>query len=187
MSGRPVRRLAALLATTLLATTLLGACAALRGNPPNAPVDGEWNTTLTQARQEALAMRFGIADHLLSDFSTRHPGALEALDANYYRALFKLDPANATGSVRDAEALLDAYLAVSGPLPMRADATSLRRIATALERTSTVASSASSAPAASSTPDSKARDEEVQRLRDELAKANAELERIKRRLAQPKP
>ena len=33
--------------------------------------------------------------------------------------------------------------------------------------------------------DDRARDEEIQRLKDELAKANAELERIKRRLAKP--
>jgi hypothetical protein len=40
-------------------------------------------------------------------------------------------------------------------------------------------------------PDGKARDEEmvkeIQRLKDELAKANDELERIKKRLATPKP
>jgi len=36
-------------------------------------------------------------------------------------------------------------------------------------------------------PDDKAKDEELQRVKDELAKANAELERIKRRLTQPKP
>ena len=40
-------------------------------------------------------------------------------------------------------------------------------------------------------PDVKARDEdmvkEIQRLKDELAKANDELERIKKRLASPKP
>ena len=35
--------------------------------------------------------------------------------------------------------------------------------------------------------DDKAQSEEIARLKDELAKANAELERIKRRLAQPKP
>ena len=33
----------------------------------------------------------------------------------------------------------------------------------------------------------KARDEEMQRLRDELARTQAELDRIKRRLGPPKP
>ena len=173
----------------ILATMLVAGCATLRGGPANAPVDGEWSATLAQARQEALDTRFGVADHLLSDFATRHAGTMEALDAGYYRALFKLDPANATGTVRDAEALLDAYLAVAGPLPMRAEATTLRHIATALERSSTVATSSPTATGSSapSTAADKTRDEELQRLRDELAKANAELERIKRRLAQPKP
>jgi hypothetical protein len=167
-----------------VAMVLLTDCAALRGGPANAPVDGEWSSTLTQARQEVLAMRFGVADHLLSDFADRHAGTMEALDASYYRALFKLDPANATGTVRDAEALLDTYLAVSGPLPMRADATTLRRIATTLEHGNAIATSS---PGGTASPSAPARDEETQRLRDELAKANAELERIKRRLAQPKP
>jgi hypothetical protein len=171
----------------LLATMLAAGCATLRGGPANAPVDGEWSATLAQARQEALDTRFGVADHLLSDFATRHAGTMEALDAGYYRALFKLDPANATGTVRDAEALLDAYLAVAGPLPMRADATTLRHIATTLERSSTVATSSATAGGSSAAAPTPARDEELQRLRDDLAKANAELERIKRRLAQPKP
>ena len=133
-------------------------------------------------------MRFGVADHLLSDFASRHTASMEALDANFYRALFKLDPSNATGTVREAEVLLDAYLAVSGPLPLRADATSLRRAATALERApASVATSTSSTAPSSASASDKAKDEELQRLRDELAKANAELDRIKRRLAQPKP
>lgn len=177
-----MRRVRLSAAAAIVATAFLGACAVLRPSTSPVPVEGEWNGVLAQARQETLAMRFGIADHLLSDFATRHPGTLEALEANYHRALFKLDPANPTGSVREAEALLDAYLAVSGPLPLRADVTSLRRIATALERGGAVASSPPAA-GASAAP----RDEELQRLRDELAKANAELERIKRRLAQPKP
>jgi hypothetical protein len=36
-------------------------------------------------------------------------------------------------------------------------------------------------------PEDKARDEEITRLRDELSKANAELARIRRRLARPRP
>ena len=42
-------------------------------------------------------------------------------------------------------------------------------------------------PKAESRADEKARDEEITRLKEELSKANAELERIKRRLAQPNP
>jgi hypothetical protein len=42
-------------------------------------------------------------------------------------------------------------------------------------------------PSPAPRPDTGAKDEEIARLREELSKANAELERIRRRLATPKP
>jgi hypothetical protein len=46
-------------------------------------------------------------------------------------------------------------------------------------------SGGSGSAAAPSHADERSHDEEVQRLKEELAKANAELDRIKRRLAAP--
>lgn len=188
------------LMAVLLAASLLGGCQMLRRDPAPVPVQTEWSRALTQARREALAMRFGIADRVLAEFALRYPNAPEAYEAALERALFKIDPANQTGTPREASDLLDFYLAGPQALPQRAEAATLRRVATVLDRSSAsaiaaaapLAPSAAPAPSAPSTAGERARDEEVQRLRDgqkslkeELAKANAELERIKRRLAQP--
>jgi small-conductance mechanosensitive channel len=56
------------------------------------------------------------------------------------------------------------------------------------QQQATVASATTSgttSAAAPTPPDVKAKDAEIQRLKDELAKANDELERIKRRLTAP--
>ena len=157
-----------------------------------APMEGRLTATLQQADQEALASRFGVADRLLTDFADKHPGTAESVETGFWRALFKLDPANQTTGLRDAIALLDAYLGNPTVISHRSAATSLRRVAVALDRPPTM-SAAPAAPSRApsgkveSKPDDKSNAEEVQRLKDELAKANAELERIKRRLAQPNP
>jgi hypothetical protein len=146
----------------------------------------EWATALAQADREVLASRFGVADRVLADFADRHPNTSESYDALLWRALYKLDPTNATATPRDAEALLDNYLSASLAVPHRGAAITLRRIAVALDKPAPapVASTTNAAPTPAT---DKSRDEEVARLRDELAKANAELERIKRRVATPKP
>lgn len=173
-----------------------GGCAQLRAaNASPSPVDeGALTATLQQAEREALASRFAVADRLLADFASAHPNTAAAVETGFWRALFKLDAANQSASPRDAIAMLDSYLAISAPVSHRGAASALRRVAIALDRPATVVVSASGATAGGRTdakadarPDDKAREEEVQRLKDELAKANAELERIKRRLAQPNP
>jgi hypothetical protein len=162
-----------------LATLLLLACLPLRSTTDPDPRT-EWAAAQAQAASEVLAGRYGIADKVLADFAVRFPSTPEAIETSYWRALYKLDPANQTASPRDAAALFDAYLAVSAPTVHRADASALRRVASVLDRASSGTASTPAPPSATSA-------EEVQRLRDELAKANAELERIRRRLAQPKP
>ena len=177
---------------------LVGGCGYLRtaNATPAAPMEGQLTSTLQQAEREASAARFGVADRLLSEFADTHATAAEAVETAYWRAVFKLDPSNQTASPRDAIALLDAYLSTGAPVAHPASAMSLRRSALALTRAATVASAppaAAAPPAVSadprpdSKPSDKARDDEVQRLKEELAKANAELERIKKRLSQPNP
>jgi hypothetical protein len=143
----------------------------------------EWSTWLTQASQEAAAGHYAVADKLLADYTVRFPATSDAAEAMYWRALYKLDPSNASPAPRDAAVLLDGYLA-SGAAPHRAEAQTLRRLATALDAR-TAAAPAPAPKVEVVKVEDKARDEEIQRLKDELAKANAELDRIKRRLAQP--
>jgi hypothetical protein len=153
--------------------------------PSPGPVEGA--TTIAQSAQEASAGRFGVADKLLADYSARYPATSEAADATYWRAIFKLDPANPTASPREAVLLLDSYLATNNGTH-KAEAQTLRRVASALESRAVVAANSSVTPKTEPPkPEDKAKDEELQRVKDELAKANAELDRIKRRLAQPKP
>ncbi len=165
---------------------LLAACTVRRVEPPT-PAMSEWTSTFPQVTQEAQASRWAAADRLLTDFAARHPGTAEAAETLYWRAVFRLDSANPTSSPHDAAALFESYLASPAGGAHRAEATALRHLANSVEtRLATANTSAApvqSQPAAAD----KAKDEEMQRLRDELAKANAELERIRRRLAQPKP
>ncbi|HKO16345.1 MAG TPA: hypothetical protein VJU87_08900 [Gemmatimonadaceae bacterium] len=161
----------------------------------------DWPAVLANAQASAGARRFDAADATLADFAMRYPGTAEAQETNYWRALFRIDPLNPSASLPGAMALLNAYLAGDAALPHRSEAEMLRRLdaqADALTRAiATVASGATGVPGATTTTastgnagaeraaDLKSRDAEIQRLKDELAKANDELDRIKRRLATP--
>jgi hypothetical protein len=171
-------------------------------------IDRDWDNTLLLARVRASEGKFGTADSMMSRFATQYPGTHEALETAYWRALFDLDPANHGASFASAMALLDAYLSERGPREHGAEAATLRRIAGHMDELNKLAATAlaeardSSATARVTAPDSRAdprppiagdvslptpADAEIKRLKDELAKANAELERIRRRLAQPPP
>lgn len=178
----------------LAAFLLTTGCAQLRAaNATPAPMEGRLGASLQQAEREAASSRFGVADRVLADFALAHPNTPEAIETAYWRALFMLDPGNQTASRRDAIEMLDSYLNTPVIVMHRGSATTLRRIAVALDRPAPVAVAPAAAPAPRAEPkadtkaDDKSRDEEVQRLKEELAKANAELERIKKRVAQPNP
>ena len=174
-------------AISLAGMLIVSACSPARSHvvePAPAP-HSEWNAWLLQASQEAAGGNFSVADRLLTDYSTRYPATPEAAESMYWRALFKLDPSNPAGAPKDALVLLDGYLA-SGTTVHRAEAQTLRRVAISIDAARSVA--ASTPPKTEVVKvDDRAQTEELARLRDELARANAELERIKRRLAQPKP
>jgi hypothetical protein len=171
----------------LVLALVVSACMPAKPRPPEPATSphSEWTAWLVQASQEATAGNYSVADRLLTEYGTRYPATPEAADAMYWRALYKLDPSNSAATPKDAGVLLDGYLA-SGTTTHRSEAQTLRRVASALETAKT-----STAPGPTKTEivkvDDKSRDEELVRLRDELSRANAELERIKRRLTQPKP
>lgn len=158
-----------------------------------APTGVEFAETLLLAEAEVAAGRYGVADRMLADFAGRRANTPEAAETALWRALFRLDPANLTAAPQDALMLLDSYL--NGPVTVAhpSAATALRRVAVRLDRpaiTSTNAAGVSAVQAdvkPESKADEKSRDEEIHRLKEELGKANAELERIKRRLAPSNP
>jgi predicted RNase H-like nuclease (RuvC/YqgF family) len=162
----------------------------------------DWPSTLERAQYTAAQGRFDSADSILARFAAQYAGSREALETAYWRAVFKLDPLNRTESLAPAMALLDSYLGDTRARDHAIEATSLRRIATQLDAlntraTATVATApretreptSSVRPPAEQRPatDQSASDAEIKRLKDELAKANAELERIRRRLMRPPP
>jgi hypothetical protein len=183
---RALRTIAA--GAALGALSLAGGCAQLlsANATPIPRAEGQLTPTLRQADLDALAMRFAVADRLLSDFADTHVGTPEAVEAVFWRAVFKLDPANDTATRRDAVALLDSYLSTPTVVAHRGAAVGLRRAALA-DRPTIVAGTTPAAPGTASAARTDVSPEEVQRLRDELAKANAELERIRKRLSQPNP
>lgn len=124
----------------------------------------------------------------------RHgPTPNKPVEAEYAKAVAFLAP-DTTIHVDSAIALLDAYLAYTGYVQHRDEAAALRHLAGLAQRLGKVeealkearASSGGKAEAPAAKPDDETV-KEVQRLKDELAKANAELERIKKRLATPRP
>lgn len=154
----------------------------------------ELSKVLADARAAQDSGRYADADRLLADFAGRYPGSPEALETTYWRALVQLDPANQSASVPGGIAELDQYLAGGPKVAHYEEAGTLRRLAmevqaaTRLAATSlTTQTSQAHTAAQASSMDDKARDAEIQRLKDALAKANDELDRIKRRLTTPTP
>ena len=172
----------------VVAVVTLAACSSSPQHlAETSPAQSEGTSTILQAAQEIGAGRYGVADRILFDYAARYPASPEGRDVMYWRALYKLDPANPNAAPREALDLLDSYVAAPTGTH-KVEAQTLRRLATTMEARATAASGMAGPPKTDAPkPEDKARDEELQRVKDELAKANAELERIKRRLARPKP
>jgi hypothetical protein len=176
-----------------LGLLLLGCAPAVQMNQRHVSAAREWPTTVVSAQNAVAGGRYADAERMLANFARRYPGALEARETYYWRALFLLDPANhnqdASAAVRD----LDAYLADGSTAPHRAEAQTLRRIAIVLDSLDRSAELAASTTDTLSTPSPEmlARmhqlQTENQRLKAQLEKNTKELERIKKRLAAPKP
>jgi hypothetical protein len=129
-----------------------------------------------------------------SPFS-RGPRPNTEADTLYWKAIAAINPASADRSLDSAIVYLDRYLASPGPLRHNSEALVLRRLAqesmqlarveaALIVRTDTV-------EVRTRTEAPPKRDEaairEIQRLKEELAKANEELDRIRKRLATPPP
>ena len=151
---------------------------------PSPTAATEWPAVHAQAMTDARESRHPVAEKALTDFATRFPGSPEAAEVPYWRALLKLDPAN-PAALREAISLLESYLATTPSGAHRTEATTFRGLGLALEQRN--AALAAIPPAGAPRPEDKAREEDIQKLRDELAKANAELDRIRRRVSRPRP
>jgi TolA-binding protein len=177
-------------AALLLAAAASVGCAHVQRAPANT-IGDEWGFTLAEARVAADSGKYDAADNALSKFIATHNGTHEATEAIFWRGLFKVDPNNKNGSLSAGITSFDAYLASDSASWYTSEAKVLRRtaaLAQSLKLAATVAQQTTS-PTTPVTPDkdaTKSRDEEIASLREQLAKVNAELERIKKRLANPK-
>lgn len=177
----------------LLAALTLAGCSGLvhaSRTAPQPPATEAWVRASAVAAAQVGAGSYAAADRMLADFATQYAGTPQAVAATVRRALYKADPANESATAHDATALLDSTLAMPLDSAARADARSMRRLTMALEHAAAIAASSTASSGSTDSAradDTKASSDEVQRLRNELAKANAELERIKKRVAQPKP
>ena len=166
--------------------------AALAACTPPSPLSrirpsGQWALAFDGAQQAAIAGRYADADSILVQYIDAHPDTPEASDALFWRAMFALDPANRSSSITAAIAELDRYLDGPTTLPHWREAATLRRVAAQLETSTRLAAAAAQTQtsAARVVVDDHSKDDELNRLRTELAKANEELDRIKKRLAKP--
>lgn len=173
----------------------LAGCASTINHRSTMPLSArEWLATLSTAKSEAQTGHYDSADRTLTDYAQRYAGSAEAREATYWRAVFTLDPANTAGSPRAAEEQLDVYLADTATTLHRSEALTLRRLAAALDsldRRGQAAATTSDSARADDAQKAQQRQEdmqkEIQRLKDQLDKTTAELDRIKKRLADHTP
>ncbi len=201
---RRAERLVPLL-TIVVLSSCAGRKATLRPVPQRA-----WQVTLGYAQEAVQRGQYAQADSALVAFATAYPNTPEATESEFWTALFTLDPRNEHRSEGDALRALTAYSTGPGPHDRDIEADVLRRTAGTLltlrQETEVAASQADSARTEADSARTEAdsvrvahasRDrtrEEVQRLRDSLDKVvtalgetTQELDRIKKRLAAPKP
>jgi hypothetical protein len=151
--------------------------------PIPAPIPvSPWPAILSAAQRAAESGRFDEAERMLLDFSVHQAGTSEGAESDFWRALFKMDPANHGASPHESLPLLDAYLSGGASFPRYAEAQILRRLVETVDSTSSLVATLQAAADARQ----KTRDDEVKQLTEDLNKTMAELERIKRRLL-PKP
>jgi hypothetical protein len=150
--------------------------------PAPPPAVSPWFGVLASARRAADAGHFDDAERILATFAVEHPGTPEGAEADFWRALFRADPANTKTTLREQLSALDAYINGGPSQPRYTEAVILRRMV------ETVDSARAVIVAVRATADARdrAKNDEVKRLTEELEKAVAEMERIRRRLA-PKP
>ena len=149
---------------------------------PSLPPEPPWIATFAAMQMAVDSGRFAAADSILSEFDRTEATARDSSESAFWKAMLKSDPRNPAFTPADSRAALEAYAASDYSKHQTEVAVMLRlltlsdslRAAQATQKTATDARD-------------KARDDEMQRLRDDLARAQAELDRIKRRLGPPKP
>ena len=172
------RRVGTLIAVAFIAA----ACAKQPVAAPTPTLATGFASAIESARQRVDTGDYVGADRILAEYALRVQGTSEAREISFWRAMYIVDPANRTASIAQGIRALDIYLATEGAVWYRPQAEVLRRTALVIQSVRQA-----QVPRQVNGPDTVfiSREEEIASLRDQLAKANAELERIKKRLANP--
>lgn len=177
--------------TVSLAALTLSACASLSRSAPESPSPAEWGALLNTTDSLANAGRHAAADSLLLDFARRHPSTRAAEEVLFWRALYKLDPRSSAATRAEGRSLMDSYVASDKTAWYRGQANVLRHLAREIvlaEQVARQTSGDTTVVISDTSPEGiAARDRVIRTQRAEIARLNAELERIKRRLATPTP
>ena len=165
-----------------LAVLVLAACFGSKGPKPPTPAIA-YAEVLKIAEERVDSGDHAGADRILADFAMKAKGTEEATEIAFWRALYMVDPANKRTSIPEGIRALDIYLATPGTRWYRPQAEVLRRTAQSVQALRNAAQAQPRVVGRDTVFVS--REEEIASLRDQLARANAELERIRRRLSNP--
>lgn len=149
---------------------------------PALPVEPPWVGTLAAVRAAVDSGRFALADTILTTFEQAQAGTTDASESAFWRAMLRADPRNPDFTPAAARAALESYLA-SDSAQRRTEASVMLRLLTLSDSLR----AAQAAQRAATEARDRAREEELLKLRDDLQRTQAELDRIKRRLGAPKP
>ena len=178
------------LAQTFPALVLLlsSACATTPSRAPGDVSPESWGALLAQADAFANAGRHSAADSALLAFERAHPGTRAASEVLFWRALYKLDPRSTAATRAEGRVLMETYAASPTASWYRGQANVLRHLARAIVEAADAAPADTVIVAGDTSSTSvAARDRIIRNQRAEISRLNAELERIKRRLATPTP
>jgi len=149
---------------------------------PSPPPEAPWTRTMAAVQAAADSGQFATADSILTAFEHVDAGSGDASESAFWRAMLRADPRNPAFEPAEARRGIEAYLAAPNPRRRTEAGVMLRMLDLADSLRAVQAAQRSSAEARD-----RARDEEVQKLRDDLQRTQAELDRIKKRLGSPKP
>ncbi|HZO18944.1 MAG TPA: hypothetical protein VFB46_08165 [Gemmatimonadaceae bacterium] len=162
--------------------SLLSACISRQQLPPEPTPAERLAEALTSARIAASAGQREEADVILARFITAHASTPEAREAEYVRAILRLEAATSRADRDEAGRSLDVYLSDTAMSAHQAEARILRRLLAAVDSVSLATDSANVAARQAAAAREEELKKEIQTLKEQLDKTNEELTRIKRRL-----
>jgi hypothetical protein len=167
----------------LIAALALAGCSQRRVAEAPSPIAPAFAAVLEAADSLVRDGNHVAADRVLSEFALKTQGTEESTEIAFWRALYMVDPANKRTSIAEGIRALNIYLETPGTRWYRSQAEVLRRTAQSVQ--SLRSANPSQPRIVGRDTVFVSREDEIASLRDQLARANAELERIRRRLANP--